>query len=369
MTQSMEGDTPMAEHARADDLASQPALAKTGPGASRFELRPRLGRAPGPGEVRIAIAATGICGSDLHLWRGSLPWVEKAYPMWLGHEYSGTVTEVGAGVDPTLHGARVTAEPSVSCGRCASCLRDRTNLCANRRFEAGGFAHSVVVERERVHVLPEALPLQAGTLIEPLACAVHGLVSVARLEAGERCVVIGPGSLGVLAAFAARSQGAAVVLVGRPSSRTRLELAKAAGIDATHELAEDEAGDAIRDRLNGHDADVVVGCAGGSGTLQAGMSLLRPGGRYLELGLGSRPQTLDLDAVVTSEATILGAVGHRPAEWHDVLSRIELGALPARSLGLLVTGRFPLRAWREAFEAAADRRHLKVVIEPNRPGG
>lgn len=344
----------------------QLALAKNGPGTRRLALVERSRREPGPGEVRIHVAAAGICGSDRHLWQGSLPWVETAYPIWLGHEYAGTITEIGPEVDGSLLGARVTAEPSASCGRCEACRADRTNLCPERRFEAGGFAPSVVVDAHRLHVLPHALSTEAGALIEPLACAMHGLVHVAALAPGERCVVIGPGPLGILAALVAQSQAARTLLVGRPSSADRLHLASAAGVEATHELGPSEDPAAVREHLPGHGADLVVGCAGGAGTVRSGLALLRPGGRYLELALGSQPQPLDVDALVAREVRIQGAVGHRPASWREVISRIEHGSLAAEGLVRLITGRFPLASWQAAFEAAGDRAHVKVVIEPNR---
>jgi L-iditol 2-dehydrogenase len=339
------------------------ALAKVRAGPDAFELVERDEPEPGQGEVVLAVAAAGICGSDLHLLHGTLPLVEHAYPLWLGHEYAGTVAAVGPGVDTDLVGARVTAEPSAGCGRCTLCRGGRPNLCRERRFEAGGFASTLRVAADRLHRLPDHVPLTVGALVEPLACVHHGLGDLARLQPGERCVVIGPGPIGILAALLAEALGASALLVGRSTSRARLELARRLGLRHVAEAGRDDLHALVADLTDGDGADLVVG-AGGAGVLPAALDLLARGGRYVELALGSGATTVDLDRFTLREQQLLGSLGHTPASWRAVIDLLERRRLDPERLEGLVTKRYPLRAWRDAFAAAAGRGEGKVVLEP-----
>lgn len=339
------------------------ALAKVAPGADRLELRDRATPSPAHDEVVIEVAAAGVCGSDLHLQRGTLPLVEKDYPVWMGHEYAGTIVAVGQGADPAWVGARVTAEPSAGCGACAMCTGGHANLCPMRRFDAGGFAAHVAVPVERLHRLPDDVPFEVGALAEPLACAVHGLIEVAHLNPGDLCVVIGPGPLGLLTALAAEAHGAVAVVVGRETSRPRLDLARSLELDAI-EIGPSDPLAQLEGITGARGADLVVGCAGGSGALATALAVVRPRGAYLELALGSAPALVHPDIIALRELRLMGSVGHTPTAWRRVMLMLGSGALPASKLAGLVTVSYPLSAWSAAFAAAAGRTEGKVLIRP-----
>lgn len=339
------------------------ALAKAAPGAGRLALLERDVPAPDDHDVVIEVRACGICGSDLHLQRSELAFVEAAFPLWLGHEYAGRVLALGRGVTTVRVGDAVTAEPSVGCGRCPECQAGHPNVCRQRRFEAGGFAPRVMVPESRVHRVPDGVSFLAGALMEPLACAVHGVLEVGCVRAGDTVVVVGPGPIGLVTALVAQAQGADVVLVGRASSRPRLDLARSLGI--RHVVSTpDDAHVRVLDLSGGQGADTTFGCAGGGGALRLGSSLLRRRGRYVEMGLGEARDEVDITDVVTRELTLSGAVSHRPASWRRALDLVRRTRVPASTLEGIVTASYPIERWPEAFAAAASRRHGKVVIVP-----
>ncbi|HEV2123732.1 MAG TPA: alcohol dehydrogenase catalytic domain-containing protein, partial [Chloroflexota bacterium] len=181
-----------------------------------LELREIAPPEPGPGQVLVKVAATGICGSDLHIQDDEYKVVP---PVVIGHETAGTVVRRGPGVEGHPVGERVTAKTTIStCGACALCESGRTNLCPERRWLGGhvdgGFAEYFVVPEANVLPLPESVSLEAAALTEPLACCVHGVLELAKPAPGSLAVVSGPGPIGLLCAQVARAAGAEAIVLG-----------------------------------------------------------------------------------------------------------------------------------------------------------
>ena len=231
---------------------------------------------PAPGEVTIRVEAAGICGTDRHLYLGEFP---SKGPVTLGHEFSGIVTETGAGVTLAM-GTRVTCDPNEACMTCPQCLRGRVNLCANNVATGihrdGGFAPCATFPAHRAIALPDTLHPHHGAFAEPLACTIHGM-DIAALRPGERCIIIGGGVIGLLALQLARMAGAEVLMLTR--SRSKQDLALSLG--ATHVAATAEAALTIWPR----GADAVIECAGVIDTVEAAPHLATAGGRVVVLGV------------------------------------------------------------------------------------
>src|SRR3990172_6589323 len=174
-------------------------------GKEKIEVREVPVPSPGPGEVLLRVRACGICGSDLHFYHGALP-AMRGIP--LGHEFAGEIAALGEDVQGFSEGQRVVVEPLRTCRECAYCRTGQYQLCAKRvllgTFAPGGLAEYVTVPAYPPHPLPDDLDFDLGALVEPLAVAVHGLHLV-DLTAGERVLVMGSGSIGVLAVLAARA--------------------------------------------------------------------------------------------------------------------------------------------------------------------
>ena len=323
---------------------------------------------PGPGEVRVGVEACGICGSDLHLF-GSGFFAPGITP---GHESAGRIDALGPGVTGVASGTRVAVEPMRGCGACASCRRGQYSICRSARLHGvhlpGGLAEYIVVPANRVHRLPADLDPQLAALAEPMAVVVHALAR-GKLSAGQRVLVLGAGSVGLLTLAAARRLGAAEVWITARHPH-QVELARALG--ATRVLREAEAEPLALDAL-GREApvDLVVETVGGhADTLRAAAAAVRPGGTIAVVGLFLGAVSIDPIGLLMKEVTMawsycygLRAAG---AGRSDFVEAIEVIAAERDALAALVTHRFPLEQIARAFDVACDRRGgaIKVSINP-----
>lgn len=319
-----------------------------------------------PGGVLVRVVQCGICGSDLHFYRGELPLGPGAC---MGHEMGAEVAEVGTGVDGLQPGDRVCVEPLLVCGRCRYCRSGEYQRCSSRQLIGvtvpGGFARYLQVPAYCVYRLPDAVDFEVGSLIEPLAVAVHGL-RLAGLALGERVLVLGAGGIGLMAVAAAREMGAASVAVsGRYEHQRKAALALGA------EVAIEDSEEALR-ALSGSawdsPFDLVVEAVGGHGdTLSQAVSLGRFGGRVSVLGLFTQPIKLNAISVMTKEMRLVGAMTYgRAGTRSDFDLALDIAARRADALKRLVTHRFPLDRAGEAFETALDKTtgSIKVSILP-----
>jgi L-iditol 2-dehydrogenase len=334
--------------------AVQLGVAKLAPGAGNVALAERPLRAPGAGEVTLAVCAVGICGTDLHIEAGEYPSVP---PVTLGHEVCGVVTEAGPGDGGGLVGRRVVIETYAStCERCRYCRAGRRNLCAERRSLGthvdGGMAPSVVVPARNLHRVPDWLGDHAAALCEPLACVANCLLSPAVVSAGDRVLVIGPGAIGLLAAQVARAGGGDVEVVGTERDGARMALAARLGFATAVAGAADDEREPV---------DVVVECSGSEGGVRAGLRALRRGGRYVQIGLRGADVTIPFDLVCFHELTITSGFASTPRSWATAMALV---AERAAELPPLVSDVLPLERWDEAFARSRAGDGVKLVLDP-----
>ena len=242
---------------------------------------------PAPGEVLVKVAAAGICGTDRHLLRGEFP---SKPPVTLGHEFSGIVVALGAGVTTIAMGARVTCDPNIACGTCDQCLGGRINLCRNLSAVGvtrdGGFADYAAFPAHRALVLPDHMDLIHGAFCEPLACCIHG-IDIGAPRPGEKVLVIGGGVIGMLALQLARNAGAQTMLMTRQAEKRVLATSLGAGLTAANA--------AEARTLWPGGADLVVECAGVVDTVEMCPGLTRSGGRIVVLGVLSAGQKVQIE--------------------------------------------------------------------------
>ncbi len=240
---------------------------------------------PGPGEILIKVEASGICGTDRHLFKGEFPSVPGKI---LGHEFSGII--VDSGNTGMAEATRVTCDPNTWCGACVQCLRGRVNLCQNNVATGiqrdGGFAEYCAFPASKAVALPSDLDPLHGAFCEPLACTLHGMDTGAA-QPGERVLVIGGGVIGLMAVQIARLAGAEVTLLTRGAEKQSL----GRDIGAHHAVGDAEA---LRDRWP-VGADLVVECAGVPATVAMAPSLTRTGGRIVVLGVLPQGQQVPIE--------------------------------------------------------------------------
>ena len=320
---------------------------------------------PGPGEVRVRSIRAGVCRTDLDIVAGALDprWVR--FPVVPGHEWSGVVDSVGEGVAGVEPGERVVCEGNIPCLSCPRCRAGDTHLCAN--YDAvgftrgGGWGEYVVVPARVVHSLADHVSFDAAVLVEPGAVVLKALER-ARIEPAETVGVVGVGALGALAIRLARLRSPATI-VAYGLRDEELELAVALGADSVFNVATADA-EAETRRLTGGGLDVVVETAGAAAAAELATRLAREGGRVVLLGIAGQGQelTLPADRIALRDLTVFGSVGYTTAAWTRMV-----GLLRVRLVDLepLVTHRFPLERFEDAFALMDDRRGVvaKVVLE------
>lgn len=311
---------------------------------------------PGPGEVRVEVHAAGLCGTDLHIMEGGY---SSRPPVTLGHEVSGVVVEVGAGVDESWLTTPVAMETFYStCARCDRCREGRINLCQERvsigSGSDGGFAESVVVPAKNLHPLPAGVSTTTGALMEPLACVCQSLLDPSVVQPGDRVLVTGPGTIGLLAAQLALYLGAVVTMAGLPSDGERLAVAEQLGIATVTDP----------DQIGTGRFDVAIECAGAGPAMASALNALRHGGSYVQMGQTHRAVSVPLALASFKELTITGGFASTPRSWRRA---VELLARDVVQLPPLVSAALPLRRWEEAFDSTARGEGIKYLLDPRLP--
>ncbi|MFH8218626.1 zinc-binding dehydrogenase [Streptomyces sp. NPDC018057] len=326
------------------------------PGEHR--LVPHTPRPPGPGEALVAVHAVGLCGSDLEVYRGNRPAEYVRYPLTPGHEWSGTVRAVGAGVPAALTGRKVVGEGFRNCQVCDRCHAGETTLCAAGYEETGftlpgAMAATLTLPARLLHVLPDGADLTAAALLEPAACVAAAALK-ADVRPGERVAVVGTGTLGLLAVqFLRAVSPAELLVVGLHTERA--EPARAFGATGFR-TADDPA---LPDGF-----DVVVEAAGSADAARLSASLPRRGGRLVLTGLPA-PGAAGLDpaALVLRQLEVRTVFGAPPGAWAHAVRMFTarlLDPLP------LVTHELPLAEFARAVGLAGsgDPRVGKVLLRP-----
>jgi 2-desacetyl-2-hydroxyethyl bacteriochlorophyllide A dehydrogenase len=315
--------------------------------------------AVGPDDVLVASREAGLCRTDIEVMTGLFTdprWVQ--FPVIPGHEWSGTVLEVGANVDSVRAGDRVVCEGLIGCHRCGPCRRGETHWC--ERIEAlgftrpGGYAELVTVPARVVHRLPDHVSFDAGVLVEPASVVLHGLEK-AHPQPGETVGVIGIGTLGSLAIALLRLYSPSR-LVAYGIREEELELATALGASEVVCISAGAPGPA--------ELDLVVNTAGAPSAIALAAAMCRPGGRAVLLGIAGEASTLTLpsDLLTGKDMALIGSLAYPASVWSRVVGLLSDGVL---ELDRIVTHRFPAAEFQEAVRLMDDRHGIvaKIVLE------
>lgn len=326
---------------------------------------------PGPGEVRIKVAWTGICGSDLHEYLAGPIFIpvgedhplshDKA-PITMGHEYCGTVAELGEGVSGLSLGDRVAIEPIFACGQCPACHEGKYNLCDSLGFVGlsgghGGFAASSVVPARMVHKMPDGLSMEQGALVEPAAVALHA-VRLSKIRAGDTAAVFGAGPIGLLVVEALRVAGAAQIHVVEPSEIRRRKALDLGATTATDPAATDAVA-SIRAATGG--VHVAFEVTGVPRVLPQCIEATRHEGQVLIVSIWESDASFQPNGVVLKERQLQGTIAYRNV-YPAVMELMTQGYFSAEKL---VTKRISIdEIVAEGFEAlVAEKSQVKILVE------
>jgi 2-desacetyl-2-hydroxyethyl bacteriochlorophyllide A dehydrogenase len=332
-------------------------------GPQRFEVQETERPRPGPGRVLVRVRNCGICGSDLHFYKGEFP---VAPGMRLGHEISGEVAEVGEGVAGPSAGQAVAIEPVEVCRECTNCRTGAYQLCPDRKFLGtmlpGAFAEYIDVPAYIVHPLPEGVDYEVGALVEPLAVSVHGLRQVG-LAFGERVLVLGAGTIGLMALVGARALGASDVFV---TARYPHQAEAARALGATYVADAERAVEELSAVFGGRHPDVIVETVGGhANTIDQAITLAKAGGRVSILGIFSQAVTINATVAALKEVSLVGGITYgRPGVLSDFEVALQIAARHVEDLRKVITHRIGLDEIERGFATAADKsqRSIKVTV-------
>ncbi|WP_071396175.1 zinc-binding dehydrogenase [Bacillus tuaregi] len=315
-------------------------------------------------KVKIKVAYTGICGSDIHTFKGE--YANPTLPVVLGHEFSGVVVEVGTDVKNVKVGDRVTSQTTfTTCGECEYCLEKDYNLCSNRKGLGtqinGSFAEYVISREESVHVLPEEISLMAASLTEPLACCVHAALEKTTVNQNDKVLIFGPGPIGLLLAQVVKAQGAFVILSGITKDMPRLELAQSMGIDVIVDSLKENLEEVVLKHTNGYGVDKVFECSGAVPALNQGLPLVKKKGTFVQVGLfAEKLNQQNQDSIIQREITYIGSRSQKPSSWLLALDLLKENKI---AVDKMVTKVVPLEDWREGFDAVMAGNEIKVLVE------
>ena len=330
---------------------------------------------PGPGEVLVRVRSAGICGSDLHNYRGDRP-TTRPIPWQQGHELAGEVAALGPGVETLAVGQRVgiEAEHLVGCGECRHCRSGQYHICPSRGLRDGrphgshGFSELDACVARNCRPLPDSVSMDAAALVDCYAVDVHAIIR-AGVMPGDTVAILGTGAIGLMLGQVARVWGAGrIVMIGR--RREPLELALQAG--AADEVildADEDPAEAMMSLTSGEGADVVFETVGGNAQLfTQALAMARRGGTVSVLGLFTATQTIDASVGMQRELTVRWANSY--STWNGVSEyemALDLVAAGRVDPAPFVTHHYPLDRISEAFATADDKRAsgaIRVMVHP-----
>ncbi len=330
---------------------------------------------PRPGEVKVKIHLTGICGSDLHEYQsGPLfitaephPVTGKTAPVTLGHEFSGEVVEVGEGVSNFKPGNRVTGDCVWSCGKCFYCMRNRPNLCPQAVYTGfhtdGSMAEYMVVSEVTLYKLPDSISDEIGALVEPLEVGVHA-VRRSGLGIGDTVAIVGAGTIGICTFLAAKAAGVSKIFVVE-ISKARGERALAMGATAVINPKEVDTAKQICELTGGLGADVSFDCVGLPVSGPLAVKLARKGGTVVIVGMSPGPSPdFNFFSIQLSEKTVLGSAAYVRGEAPSVIDLLTSKRIEPSGL---ITGKVALKdAEGRGFKELINNpeKHLKVLLQP-----
>ncbi|MBY6271224.1 MAG: alcohol dehydrogenase [Bacillaceae bacterium] len=308
----------------------------------------------GKNELLIKVKACGICGTDIHIYRGEKGSTAVTPPVILGHEFSGEVVEVGEGVEHFSPGDRVAVDPNIYCGECSYCQSGKKQLC--RRLNAlgvsrnGGFAEYCIVPAANAVKMPETVPYEAAALTEPLSCCLHG-IDRAGISPGQKVAVIGGGAIGLIMTQLALLSGASSVMVSEPVKKRR-ELAL--------QLGADRAADPVHETVEADQFDVVIECAGNRKAMETALKAAKRGGTVLFFSVPSPDEVLPVRPfdIYEKELTIKGSFIN-PSTF---LRAADLIAHRRIKLEPIITHAYPVEDIKTALAMQSSPDAVKVLI-------
>ncbi len=318
----------------------------------------------GPDQVKVEVAYCGLCGTDIHVLHDKF---RNFPPVILGHEFAGSVVEVGRNVSGVSVGEKVAClgATAVTCGQCSYCVSGYFIFCANRRGMGhgvnGGFARYVVMRPDQLYRVPPNLSLEEASLSEPFAAAIQAVTELTQVRSGDTVLVSGPGSMGLLCLKLLVAAGVKTIVAGAPDDDHRLEAAMRFGATAVVNVGKGSVVDAAREYTDGMGFDVAFECAGHEDSVRGCLQALRPMGSYTQVGICGRDIQFPIDQVFFKQLKLTGSVCYTAQTWARMMKIFAQGRI---HLDDMVSAKLPISEWRNAFDLCMEKKALKVLMFP-----
>ncbi len=325
---------------------------------------------PQSGQVLVKVAHNGICGSDLHEYYSASTFIPTqphpltgiSAPVVLGHEFCGTIVEVGDGVDDALVGQNAAVRPTYSCGECASCRQGLRHICRKLAFHGlsgpgGGLSELTTLPADMVHPLPASVPLELGALVEPMAVGHHAIRRV-ELAPDDLAVIVGAGPIGIGLWFALKASGHERVLVSETSAERRAAIT-ALGADHVIDPRSTSLADTVADLSGGIGAAVVFDAAGVGAAIADSVPILAPRGSIVVVGIHEKPFDFNPTSLLLQEVDVIGSIVYSPQDYDEVIANMVGGRYD-------ITGwvdHVPLDALLDGFDDLRAGRKMKILVD------
>jgi L-iditol 2-dehydrogenase len=339
------------------------ALQKIAEGPGNLALRDVQEPAVEKDEVKIAVRAGGICGTDMHIRDGGYG---SNPPVTLGHEICGDVVEVGTNVSHIQIGDRVTVNPTANntCGQCRYCHVGTYFFCENRKSIGsgvdGGFAEYLTAPAPLTFALPDTTSYDAGAMTEPFACCVKAVCRMTSISPGNVVLICGPGPIGLMCAWLAKQAGATTVVAGTGVDGDRLKAAASMGVEAVNVESTDVV-ELLRSLSNGYGADAVIDCGGTRGSVNQCLQAAANGGQFTQVALIDHPFEIDWGRVVYKQLRVQGSIASDWPSWDQAIHLVRSCQV---DLEQFVSHRHAIDDWEVAFGNAEEKVGLKQILTP-----
>jgi len=306
--------------------------------------KPRLGSY----DVLIKVQCVGICGSDLHTYRGTHPF--RKPPVILGHEMAGEVVEVAEDVSLFKKGDRVCVEPQTYCHHCPSCYQGNYNLCMNKRILGttpwpGAFAEYVVIPEDKVYLLPDGLSFEEGAMVEPLAVGIRA-AQMAQPRIGDTVLIMGSGTIG-LATLVSLKEAGVTRTIATDVEDFNLAKAKELGAWTAVNVGRESLEEKVKEWTRGEGVDAAVIAVGVPSLIDESLGLVRKKGRVVLIAIFDDKATIDAFKIVSTEAEVVGSWVYTGREFQAAIDLMSQGRIQT---GSFITHRWPIERVGEALE-------------------
>lgn len=340
------------------------ALVKFAPGNGNLAVMDVEEPQCGAKQVKIEIAFCGVCGTDLHVMHDTF---RNYPPVILGHEFSGTVVEVGSDVETIVVGDRITGlgATAVTCGECEYCKKGYFIFCSRRRGMGhgvnGAFAKYVILRPDQCYKIPPGFSLEEAAMSEPFAAAVQAVAEMTPLSLGDTALVSGPGPIGLLCLKLLVANGIRTIVAGAPGDNERLASAKKFGACAVVNVGDHDLQAAIKDFTAGRGVDAAFECAGVAASVRGCIQSLRPMGQHTQVAICGKDIDFPIDQIFYKQLKMSGSICYTANTWRRMMEIYATGKI---QFGDMISAKLPIDQWEKAFDLCVTKQAVKVLMYP-----